>query len=533
LDVDLYKAYSGAEAIEILSCYKMDIVLCDIRMPGISGMELAEKIRATWPECRIIFLTGYNEFDYIYTATKHEGVYYLLKTENDDVIVETVLRALNELEKSYLDKLAVEKAKHLMTNALPLMQREFVNGILDGSASMDTINEHQLEELDLKINLQSPTYLLLARVDGISEDMPSVNREKLHFAIKIISQRYLHRTQQFIFTVFNKNVLVWLFQALEPQVSANEENPNDCSIIKFIYNCIEDIQQSCRQTLGLTLSFAADDRLISWCMIFERFSLLKQLLYYPVGVDKESITSANGQLFAELIEHQDKDHFFQRALQTTQKIHVLEEHLQLGHREAYFSLLSDMTEYLSTIRIMNNTQAKEIYLSIALMLVSYINRWSLVQSLSSQIDLNLITAIDEHESWHKAVSYIESLSTLILDIQCNDKDQRVSDAMQHIMQHIEAHLSEDISLTKLAETVHFHPSYLSRMFHQAQGYTLTDYIFNVRIEKTKNLLKTTNLKVQEISKSVGFDSAAYFSRFFKRATGKTAQEYRDLCHKVE
>src|SRR5450756_1174096 len=76
LDLDVYKAYSGRSALELLAMHRFDIVVTDIRMPGMDGMALLEKIRASWPECRVIFLTGHREFDYAYKAIQYKGLQY-------------------------------------------------------------------------------------------------------------------------------------------------------------------------------------------------------------------------------------------------------------------------------------------------------------------------------------------------------------------------------------------------------------------------------------------------------------------------
>ena len=89
-ELDVYKAYSGREALEWMERARFDIVMTDIRMPDISGLQLMERIRESWPECRAIFLTGYNEFDYVYKAIQYKDTSYLLKTEGFEKIIETV-----------------------------------------------------------------------------------------------------------------------------------------------------------------------------------------------------------------------------------------------------------------------------------------------------------------------------------------------------------------------------------------------------------------------------------------------------------
>lgn len=95
---DVFTASNGRGAIELLSVEKMDIVVTDVCMQGISGLDLIEHINSLYPECHVVVLSGYANFDYVYRANRN-NVRYLLKTEDDDVILETVLHEKNLIEK--------------------------------------------------------------------------------------------------------------------------------------------------------------------------------------------------------------------------------------------------------------------------------------------------------------------------------------------------------------------------------------------------------------------------------------------------
>ena len=77
MDLIVLRCYSGKDALDILESTKIDVVLLDIKMPGLDGLQVAESILSSWPGCRIIFLTGYNYFDYIYYASKHKQLSYV------------------------------------------------------------------------------------------------------------------------------------------------------------------------------------------------------------------------------------------------------------------------------------------------------------------------------------------------------------------------------------------------------------------------------------------------------------------------
>ena len=103
LEFEVSKAYSAKKALGILNTTRMDIVLTDIRMPGMSGIEMLEEIHGRWPQCKVIFLTGYDNFEYAYKAIEDKAFAYILKTEGDEKIIKVVEKAVYEIKKEAAD----------------------------------------------------------------------------------------------------------------------------------------------------------------------------------------------------------------------------------------------------------------------------------------------------------------------------------------------------------------------------------------------------------------------------------------------
>src|SRR5699024_4577222 len=132
-ELDVYKVYSGKEALEWLSRTRIDIVLTDIRMPGMSGLELSKKIQTFWPRCRIIFLTGYNDFDYAYEAVQIPNVRYLLKTEGYTKVTEVVQQVMDEIQKDHIQSSLIEKTKENLQLYEVMSQSEYLRFFLQNS----------------------------------------------------------------------------------------------------------------------------------------------------------------------------------------------------------------------------------------------------------------------------------------------------------------------------------------------------------------------------------------------------------------
>lgn len=112
------------------------------------------------------------------------------------------------------------------------------------------------------------------------------------------------------------------------------------------------------------------------------------------------------------------------------------------------------------------------------------------------------------------------IKALIVDVD--------TDAVTHLKQYVSEHINDDLSLQKLSSVVYLTPSYLSRIFKQTTGVTLSEYIMDARITEAKKLLRGTQLKVYEIAKLVGIDTNEYFNRIFKKKTGVSPNSFRKM-----
>ena len=125
------------------------------------------------------------------------------------------------------------------------------------------------------------------------------------------------------------------------------------------------------------------------------------------------------------------------------------------------------------------------------------------------------------------------LGQLLFRISANDQGSRSQSVIQQIKAYIERNLNrpEELSLSRIAGITFFNPTYLSRLFHQVTGETLSDYISAARIRRANQLLKNSNVRINDVGEAVGFSSTANFCRFYRKMMGCSPQEYRDsLAH---
>lgn len=526
MELDIYKAYSAMEALDILNKVRIDVVLSDIHMPGMDGIQLLKKIKEQWPECRVILLTGYSEFDYVYSAIKYQGANYILKSESFDKIIQAIKDDLKYIEKRMKDKEILQKAEEQIKITQELLRKEYFTGIIKGIYSSKQIRQEELKNIGVNLNLERPVLLLIGKIDDIPKGDSYTRRTKILYSVKLLTEQYL--PPDIIYTQFidEDSNLVWVIQPSDGQIrkSTNEIWHN---IIKYIKGSLELVQASSNETVGVSVSFVLDDDYVEWGEIPDRYELIKMFLNYRLGTGKcMLITDKRIMQRTEETDNSLKD---EKINVNLHELQILRTSLDNGHKEDFFNTLSFMTDKLSNVTYLNHLPAQELYYNIALILFSHIKKWNMVEQVNLKIGLEKLLDAAKHDCWSDAANYLKLVGKAIFDIQETEQDIRTQDIINKVKYYVNENINnpDEINLTRISELVYLNQSYLSRLFKQVTGVNFSDYVSEVRVKKAKELLEINDIKIKDIAQAIGFSSATNFARFFKKHTGVTPQEYKN------
>lgn len=512
-ELDICKAYSGAEAIEILNIAVVNIILLDINMPGINGIELMEYIRNKSPDSRIIFLTGFNDFSYIYNITRNTPTHYLLKTESIETIIKTIYDVLEEIKKSLYLREEVEKSKEDMKKAADIIAKDSLRALITGEESGDAdILNKQLLLLSPDFDCSKPYYLLLGRIDSFySLDLSYSERLGLLYSIDMISNKiptYIKSSKASIYD--NANIL-WLMQF----------DIDDTEV--FFNGIIDMLQKSCSMSLDITISFAYKNKPVEVPMLPKEYLFLKSTLNYTASSQCSVVLNLDDQ--EEYVDSKEQQNISQIALRGihSTKLSAL---LENGDDKGYFiELHTIIKSFNQTIR-MDFLPAIQIYYSISNILLSYIIRHNLNEKQIISAFLHKLIHIDIHRNWNEAFTYLETVSIAIFDIIRTDNEQSTNSIIMRTKEYINQNLANDLTLVTIANNMHYNPSYLSYVFKQISGINISEYVNECRISKAKHLLTNTNMKIADIALAVGYESPNNFARFFRSITGIPPTQFR-------
>ncbi|MCE5171616.1 response regulator [Paenibacillus profundus] len=537
LELDIMKAYSGEEALDVLQNYRVDIVISDIKMPGLEGIELLQEIKSQWPACKVIFLTGYNDFHYIQSAITCGGFDYILKVESDDKIIRSVERAIALLEEEGDQRQMVERANNRMRQALPLLQKEYAWELLQGKQETASELARHLREFDIPLQADLPVLLLLGRVDAWKDTFTTPDKALLIYGVQNITEEYVAPYVRCYSCVYDTSKIVWLIQprelalaslASEPSASCEMQasGVSDSAAWRNMYSCLSDtletVQRTCKQLLQVSVSFAMSSGPTEWHTVSDRFHMLKYCFVYGLGLSSEVILTDSDILKQQESETGGTTNDFFRHT----RIQLLVKCLENNHREEYYKLYLHLTKIWS-----DDTYAyerkMELYHSMAATFLSFLSQnEAFKQKVITVLDLAPLYQRDDSVSWLNLKQYFLKMADCLFERQAAQGEQIPVELVKKVHRYIEDNVATDISLCAIADYVGLNPSYFSRLYKQMTGIGLSDYINDYRNLQAKKWLLNSSMKVNEIAVALGYNSALAFIRFFKKQNQSTPQEYR-------
>lgn len=505
--IEVSVADSAREALKLLNSVKFDVVLTDIRMPGMDGIHLFEKIKENWPACMVIFLTAYKSFDQIYTVMQNRDVKFILKSEDEETIKDTVREAFEEIRnrmKRKVDEERFRRARYaLQKEAFGTLLEEIQKREKRGKNGMDNMPEAVRENISL--NLQCRMLCTLIRM---AADLDTV------MLMQTIEQ-YLPEVVKGMFYAVDAGNLVLLTQFAEGE--------EDWRRLFILTQGALEYAQEAMEIRGYTFSALLSSIPIEIGEFSHRLLWLRQIwagtIAEEMGViaHAEVLSSENVRPEAEEAEEKEDNG----------RPELIGTCLRLKRREPYFAILGRICEQLNQYTSMHDTKALELYYQTAVQLLQYINEKKLQERLAFKTGLYKLMNFSEYQSWTDAGNYLFDLSEAIFSLEGENGEEAADRSLQKLKDYIEGHLAEDLSLTKLAEVSGFNASYLSRIFKKNYGKGLAEYIVEKRMELAKILLLSTDDRIQDIAVKTGYLSAHSFARTFRGYEGVSPTEYRE------
>ncbi|GGG07521.1 hypothetical protein GCM10010912_60200 [Paenibacillus albidus] len=459
----------GQQVLDELPELQIDVVITDIRMPQVDGLELIKRLKASHPQIRSLLMSGFVEFNYAREAIRSSAVDYLLKPINKEQLFEILYRLDEERAKQQakeerqrsgllLSLLHMEEPSSLLLTGLTLPQPYFTVILLKGS-----------------------------RPEVVCTCIDSLRQEKA----AVFDQLAVLNGQQ---------MLIWYSMEL---LRADELQGIAAEIHSYSPGDILHVGTSCSYTDPAKLKTA----------YLEAKRACDTGIYYSGNLHYANIQEirppGSGQLDAFIATREALVHELQilNVPGVMEWIH--------GLFAALKSTQADGELILQACRMIQETTAKEIQEFEAV--YGCYGSAKLAEQIAGIMTFGGIEQC-----------FISAFSAALSEIR-NHRLTMSGTAVESVKRWVAANYNQPAELNALAGMVFLTPSYLSKLFKQETGHTLTDYIIEIRIRAAKQLLKNApDLKVHEIGAQVGYADPAYFNKLFKRVVGVTPNEYKRI-----
>lgn len=498
------EARNGSEALRLCREESPDIVLMDIKMPGIDGLSAAREIKREFPEKQVIVLTAYDEFEYAKEALKLGASDYILKPAHASEILAVLDRVRESIVRDRSRREEEQKIKDQMAEVIPSLKNNFVMEIIFGLLKDEEAAVNRGQLIGLKTLPQVAFAVSMEPFDGGVLD---VWTEVERYRVQRIVDQTLEEYPEGLCMLLSEHMVIGLWGPL----GGNGDSLNEL-VAKIVARARDEL--NVRVTVGVGRAYKEFSRLHR--SVWEAQTAAYLGMFY---LGPERVVSINE---VEILQTGPRVYPFDKENELVESLKVGDK----ARAEETFRLLLERTS--GTL----HSEAGLIKARLAKVLVLVAHSFSRSGFMSPEL-------FDDYNELFQRLSLCGSIEELrvwlgILAEKASSWSRfRVagtgSSVVDGAIEYIHNNYQRDISLADLAKIIFLNPDYFSRVFKQCTGRTFSEYLTQVRIDRAKELLSETDLPVGELAREVGYSDPNYFSRVFARVTGMCPSRYRQMA----
>jgi two-component system response regulator YesN len=498
----VYGASNGVEALEVLAQHSIAIMVTDIQMPKMNGIELIRAVKKNFDMVKIIVISGFAEFEYAQESIRLNVSDYLLKPFATRKLLNAVLRLQKELElEASKEKELGHLREQLLQNMAALREKFFID-IFNRNVGEPDIRA-QLEFLGMAELIDHPFQVAVL---DLLEQQPENSSEETKYLTNLqflqLVQRLLAGSDYQHFVInHHRNQMVLIMIDPDPELAMR----------------LSEILAKVRLILNHSLACGIGHSYVEWPDLAVSYQEACSALQYRYLYGLNQVFFIN-DLNLDNPSYHKIFHFLHH--------HPIFEDLKIGADHAIQTDLKSIIREMRESRI-SPELSKMVACNLVLLVCTTLNELGYASTEifgsddSALPDFDQVDSLDEMEQ--RLFVFFETINSFISKKRSSLNHQLV----EEIRQYIDANYSGDITLSGMAIQYKISPSYLSLLFTEQIGKNFIDYLTEHRITKARELLKHTDMKIYEISNVVGYNDSFYFSNCFKKLVGVSPSEYRE------
>ncbi|MCD8148538.1 MAG: response regulator [Clostridiales bacterium] len=485
------------KAVEQLEDLKPDLVITDVKMPAMDGLEFADEVKKRNPDAEVVILSGYDDFSYAQAAVKLGVSDYLLKPIKKDDFISMLRHMYRKIE----EKQSREKSWQILNKLLENNWIELKNRYYLALTELDNCDEELYEVLleQGQIDFQEDVFLLI-----------KMDTDQLSLTGDFVSEiAHLSQEVEMLLADYGDILEFYSDESLYFVLYRLDENKYD-----EVCDTISSLAET-RRAEGIDFPVGFSYIHHGQGELFQaRNDCTRRIFMMEANIDESS--EANPVKRQELnltIPYVEIENLFQAiSMDDPEGVDTAVNQIYTLPRQNLPVLLRD---YVSSITFL-----------ILLRIFQMQNKYDAQGEIVSPQLLDLKYLHREYPSLEEQKTLVKHLSLELKQLTAGQNEAAPSRMIQAALEYINQHFSENISLQEVADNINISKNYLCDIFKKEIGVTFINYVTGLRIEKAKDYLRNSDMKMYEVSAAVGYNDYAYFSQIFKKNTGVTLSAYR-------
>jgi two-component system, response regulator YesN len=514
----IYEATNGRLGLEVLSQHNIDVVMVDMKMPELNGIEFLRAIEKAYPHLLTIVISGYNDFEYTRQAIQSRVVDYLLKPIHRQDLNQALRKAVDILESRKQSENEFISQNITLNMSLPKLKEKLYLSILDGSFKRQA-NTTLLPLIgaDQPGNRFGVSVLRLLNRDEVRRTRFHGDTELMDFAItNVLAQTSDERLSCFSFPHPRREREVVSVCTLAP----GQEEHMALLLAQVTQKAVTNLYG----LFGMVVAAGAGQPCTDVMELASAYADAKALIHSTDVLKLEG---------ASVLHTAPRQTIKPEEAQWADRLLLIQKDAQTGQANRAKVLLNDLLKQLASGPVFLLQDADRLIREFHFLLrEAAVELVTSVSASSQKVTFGEAERVAEGELSADFTSFadygqrlIRMLELYIAGVQHAQTKNQPFD-ISDIKKHIDRYYFEDIKISFFAETYFLSREYLMKLYKQQFGYGIHEYVQKVRMDKAKELLSDSSLKIQEISDMLGYKDKNYFSKAFRNYYQVSPSEYR-------
>ncbi len=510
------EAANGINAIQLIENEEPDIVITDMNMPSMNGVELIDYIYGNHPNIRVIALSAYEDFDYVRQSMKKGAMDYVLKHHlNTEALLDILEAARSSISKYENERNKQNIITEQLSSGRTILIQEFIHKLVAGDISdLDEIKS-QLSFLDIKIDIEN-VVVSIAEIDDFSFIREKFSGKEMEILVKTfldVSREILSDWEQSIIAHMEKGKFVLIFSL--------GKTYSMLYVYNRLFTILDRIKGGIKKYLNITACFSVSK-------VYRDVTEISKAYAEADVILQDKFYKGKNCIFMDNTGSKREEGFFCLDIKDEKAIITA---LRAMDATGIKELIDNIFDKISDLRL--NIKATQM---ICAELISIANKISKemgfeVSQLYTNEDIPY-NMMQKYETIMDMKDWILSLYSKLISMLGRVKvEGQCSEITKKAIEFINRNYKKDVSLADVAEFTGVSSSYISRIFKEDCKVGFVEYLNHVRVENAKQFIENGEHKLKEIVNKVGFNNYNYFFKVFKEIVGMTPIEYEQVCRR--